>query len=178
MRERSNSHPTTPPPCMLYNLFRRDSKKEKYEETNCRCQDMMTEKEECLKEFVIKIKTLHCENEYLHSRLKSCEDELKQRELSDKMCGLDLWDEEEEEGGGEAAGNKVSSKPWWLIGEHEIKISDEAINTNWESFQKFFEVYLGTFRSIDVVVKKINRPPDVWECCTRKTFQKEVEQLR
>ena len=174
MRERSNSHPTTPPPCMLYSLFRRDSKREENEETNCCCQDKVTEKEECLKEFVIKLKTLQFENEYLHSRLKTCEDELKQRELSDKMCNLDIWDEEEDEGGE----NKVSSKPWWLIGEHEIKMSDEIINTNWEVFQKFFNVHLGTFRSVDVVVKKINRPPDVWECCNRKTFQKEVEQLR
>lgn len=141
----------------------------------------MTEKEECLKALLMKLKTLQSENELLHSRLGTCQDELKQRELSDKVCGLQLWDGEEEEGEEKEEGAKNGSglsKPWWLVGEHEVKMAEEPMNVHWEHFQRFYNVHLGTFRSIDVVVKKINRPQEVWECCTRRTFHKEVEQLR
>lgn len=166
MRERSNSHPTTPPPDGFKCFFRKDSKRD-FEE-KCALQDIISEKEDSLRQLLIDFKSLSVENEYLHSKLKSYEEDLHYNEMS---SSIELSFEEGEEGRGS------TSKPWWLVREQELKLSEEQINTTSLDFLRFFDVFKGTYRMTDIVAKKVNRNEN-WEPSTRKTFLKEVDGLR
>lgn len=125
------------------------------------------EKENCLSKIICELKNLRSANELLESRLRACEEDLKQRNLCSEMDDLSV---EEEDG-------TMKSKPWWLVGTHELTISDDCLNDTSECFQRFFDVHLGAYREMNVAIKKI-RQKTSWDCSIRKTFLREVEQLR
>lgn len=166
MRERSNSHPTTPPPCVFQSLLKKDSKKNFKESSSL--EDIIADKEGCIQKMLHEFKTLQNDNEYLNSRLKAYEEDLRLQELSLKAVDDLSLDEDDDH---------MSSKPWWLFGEHELKLTEQQLNGHTQQFQRFFDVFLGTYRETNVAVKKVNRNKN-WERCTRKTFLREVEQLR
>ena len=125
-------------------------------------------KDQLLEKILEKLKYLRSENELLQSRLKARDEE--DQEIALKMAQLRISNEDGDE-------TITRERAWWLIGDHELKISEEQLNVSTLPFQRFFDVYKGVYRSMDVAVKKLNRNQN-WEACTRKTFLREVEQLR
>ena len=130
-------------------------------------QHEIMEKENCVTKIIFELKNLRSANELLESRLRACEEDLKQRNLCSDMDDLSV---EEEDG-------TMKSKPWWLVGVHELTISDQCLNDTSECFQRFFDVHLGAYREMNIAIKKV-RQKTSWDCSIRKTFLREVEQLR
>lgn len=161
VRDRSNSHPNSP--ASMFGFCKCKSLEEDEQDKICSLNETIISKDKCMEKLLEKLKCLCNENELLQSRIKAHEDE-----ISFKMSQVQV--EPDEEG-------TSHRRPWWLIGEHELKISDEQLNGSTEMFQRFYNVYKGTYRTMDVAVKKIISNEN-WEDCTRKTFMREVEQIR
>jgi ankyrin repeat protein len=116
------------------------------------------------------LKSLRSENEQLHSHLRACKEDLKQQELLYKITQLSRNNSEDD------IDIEACCTKWWRIQESEMEIAEEQMNTTYELFQRFFDVFKGSFRETDVAVKKVNSRFN-FDADTRKTFLRDVDKL-
>ena len=105
-------------------------------------------------------------NEQLELRVKSLEEEIQQRNLSSQIDHISHTEDDR------------LGKRWWLLNKEEItNVSKEVINISSMEYQRFFNVYSGTFRTMKVAVKECRNSSN-WDEMVYKIFLKEMETLR
>ena len=123
-------------------------------------------KSELLNKVVLDLKMWRSSNEQLELRVKGLQEEIQRRELSLQIGHINHTEDD------------ALGKRWWLLNKEEITdVSKEVINVTSMEYQRFFNVYAGTFRTMKVAIKDC-RNASSWDETVYKTFLKEMETLR
>ena len=123
----------------------------------------LDDKEQMLSKLVCNVQQLKEEKSRCETRIWSLEGELRQKEMALRLANLP----EDEQ---------ACRQRWWMLDLSDFQRTDQMLNNISEDSLRFWDVYMGTFRMMDVVVKEIHEEDSSPEI--RKCFIREVEQLR